>query len=445
MKARKYLKEMSRRRIYLIAIMLLAGNVCTAAFTKENDPYPLFFLQKKLTAILINDNIAPPVASRDYVYAHLAANYILSGDTKDKKWYASIAHFPKINIVSATPYSASLAASYAFYEVARKLVYTEKPLIDSFPVLLKWYKQNGMDARLQESSKKVGQQVAAKIIAWMNTDGFIDTRTMNKYVLLSQPGKWQPTSPGYFPAVEPHWGKVRPMLVDNFAGSAGFLPKAYDTSAKSNYYVEAKNLYEASTHLTAEEKKIAAFWDCNPFALHPAGHARSFVKKISPGGHWMSIAEIACKRKKKSLQESSDVLSLLSLTLFDGFIQTWKMKYTFNTLRPETFIQQTGMNPVWQPFIQAPPFPEFPSGHAVVSMASANILTYYFGENFAYTDDTESMFGLASRDFRSFKDAAKEAGISRVYGGIHYPSSCAKGEEIGATIATAILKLVAAK
>jgi hypothetical protein len=79
MKARKYLKEMSRRRIYLIAIMLLAGNVCTAAFTKENDPYPLFFLQKKLTAILINDNIAPPVASRDYVYAHLAANYILSG------------------------------------------------------------------------------------------------------------------------------------------------------------------------------------------------------------------------------------------------------------------------------------------------------------------------------------------------------------------------------
>jgi hypothetical protein len=433
------------RRIHFMVVLLLAGNACSAAFTKENDPYPLFFLQKQLTAILINDNIAPPVAAREYVYAHLAANYILSGNTQDKKWYASISHFPKITAEPGISYSASLAASYAFYEVARKLVYTEKPLIDSFPILLKWYKQNGTDPKLLESSKKIGQQVAAKIIAWMNTDGFIETRTMNKYVLLSQPGKWQPTPPGYFPAVEPHWGKIRPMLINSFAGAAGFVPKAYDTSGKSNYYVEARKLYETSTHLTTEEKKIASFWDCNPFALHPAGHARSFVKKISPGGHWMSIAEIACKRKKKNLREASDVLTLVSVTLFDAFIQTWKMKYTFNTLRPETFIQQTGMDPVWQPFIQAPPFPEFPSGHAVISMASANILTHFFGDNFSYTDDTESMFGLAPRDFHSFKDAAKEASVSRVYGGIHYPSSCAQGEEIGATIAAAILKLVAAR
>jgi hypothetical protein len=445
MKARKYLKEMSLRRMHLIVILLLAGKLCTAAFTKENDPYPLFFLQKNLTAILINDNIAPPVAAREYVYAHLAANFILSGNIQQQKLYASIPHFPQIKIAPVTPYSASLAASYAFYEVARKLVYTEKPLIDSFPVLLKWYKKNGIDAQLLESSKKIGQQIAAKIIAWMNTDGFMETRTMNKYVILTQPGNWQPTPPGYFPAVEPHWGKIRPMLINTFAGIAGFIPKTFDTSLKSNYYVEARNLYEANNHLTAEEKKIAAFWDCNPFALHPAGHARSFVKKISPGGHWISIAEIACRSKKKNLQESSEVLTLISVTLFDAFIQTWKMKYTFNTLRPETYIQQTGMDPVWQPFIQAPPFPEFPSGHAVISMASANILTYFFGDNFSYTDDAESMFGLAPRDFRSFKDAAKEASVSRVYGGIHYPSSCAKGEEIGGTIATAILKLVSAK
>jgi hypothetical protein len=329
--------------------------------------------------------------------------------------------------------------------VARKLVYTEKPLIDSFPLLLKWYTKNGIDPQLMASSKKIGQQVAAKIIAWMNTDGFSETRTMNKYVLLAQPGKWQPTAPGYFPAVEPHWKAIRPLLVSDLSGSVSFLPKAFDTSLKSAYYAEAKAVYEMSLHLTPEEKKIAAFWDCNPFVLRPAGHARTFVKKISPGGHWMSIAVIACRNKQMSLQESSDVLTLVSVTLFDAFIQTWKMKFTFNTVRPETYIQQTGMAPVWQPLIQAPPFPEFPSGHAVISTASANILTHFFGDNFSYTDDTESIFGLGTREFRSFKHAAKEASVSRVYGGIHYPSSCSKGEEIGTTIAEAILKLISAK
>ncbi|MEO8174008.1 MAG: vanadium-dependent haloperoxidase, partial [Sediminibacterium sp.] len=422
---------------------LLGTGTCSAAFTKENDPYPLFFLQRNLTNILVNDIIVPPVAARDYVYAHLAANYVLTANRQGKKLYGAIKGFPQINIMSASQYSPSIAASYAFYEVARKLVYTEKPLIDSFAALVKWYKKNGTDVQLLESSKKIGQQVAAKIIAWMNTDGFIESRTMNKYVLLSQPGKWQPTAPGYFPAIEPHWGVIRPMLITDFENSVAFLPKAFDTDLKSGYYTEAKELYETSLHLTPEEKKIAAFWDCNPFALKPAGHARSFVKKISPGGHWMGIAVIACKRKQTGLQQASDVLTLVSVTLFDAFIQTWKMKFIFNTVRPETYIQQTGMDPVWQPFIQAPPFPEFPSGHAVISTASAKILNHFFGNDFSYTDDTESIFGLGTRNFNSFNHAAKEASISRVYGGIHYPSSCSKGEEIGESIANGILKLYA--
>ena len=161
---------------------------------------------------------------------------------------------------------------------------------------------------------------------------------------------------------------------------------------------------------------------------------------MSPGAHWLHIAEIACKKKQLGIKESSRVLALTAATIFDAFIQTWGMKYEFSSVRPETFIQQTGMDAGWQPFIQCPPFPEFPSGHAVISSASASVLTNFFGAGFRYTDDTEILFGLPTRNFRSFKEAAGEASISRVYGGIHYPSSCTIGERIGETVAYLILQ-----
>ncbi len=440
MKAHKYLKVTILNIFIILGIIFSSAGNSRAVFQKEDDPYPLFFLQKNLTAILINDNISPPAAARDYVYPQLAAYYILSLQVSGKKIYDSIRHFPHIRLGDKEVYSRSLAAAYAFYEVARKIIYTEQPFVDSFPVLLDWYTKKGLTPSLFAPSKKMGEAVAEQIIQWMNGDGFIETRRMNKYVLQTAPGKWQPTAPGYFAAVEPHWGEIRPLFISTMNGLQRFSPKLFDTAVQSKYYQEAKKVYDIASNLTNEQKQIAAFWDCNPFALRTSGHVQQFVKKMSPGAHWLHIAEIACKKKQLGIKEASRVLALTAATIFDAFIQTWGMKYEFSSIRPETFIQQSGMDAGWQPFIQCPPFPEFPSGHAVISSASASVLTNFFGAGFQYTDDTETFFGLPIRNFRSFKEAAAEASISRVYGGIHYPSSCITGERIGEKVAYLILQ-----
>lgn len=447
MKHHNYLKPIISMRLsfFILFTFLLvqvnATNSKTGAHD-DNDPYPLNYLQKNLSRILVNDNISPPVASRNYVYPHLAAYYILTLDQKGKKVYDSILHFPKINTSNLPKkYSKSLAASYAFYEVALELVYTKKPFIESFVTLQEWYKQGIKEEDLFNESQKVGKLVASEIIKWMNKDLFIETRKMNKYVLLKAPGKWQITSPGYLPAVEPHWGEIRPMFL-KISQIQNILPIPYDTATSSLFYKEALKVYTTSKELSDEQKLIASFWDCNPFALHPLGHINNIVKKISPGGHWMNITAIACKQNEYTIQKTSAAYSLMAITLFDAFIYTWGQKYEYNYLRPETYIEEMGIEPFWQPFIQSPPFPEFPSGHAVVSNSAAGVLTYLFGNNYAFIDDTEKEFGIAERQFSSFQIAADEATISRLYGGIHFLFSCETGKQMGKNIASQIVNKV---
>lgn len=428
------MNTMSSKKFFII--LLLSGfATALSAATLENDPYPLFFLQRNLSRILVNDNISPPVASRNYVYPHIAANDILSHDSKGKRIVSGLSDYPlKDAVAFEGKYSSSLAASFAFEEVAVRLIYTAQPFIDSFAVLLDWYKTNGLDPALFENSKRIGKETAAKVIAWMNRDGFAESRRMNKYVLLKSPGKWQLTSPGFFAAVEPHWGKIRPMVPLKKEQLDALLPIPFDTASQSSFYREAKYVYDVSISLTEEQKLIASFWDCNPFALKPVGHITAFVKKISPGGHWMNIVALACKRNQLNFKKTSEALTLCAITMFNAFIYTWDKKYEYDYLRPETFIEQLGIDYNWQPYIQSPPFPEFPSGHAVISNAAAGVLTALFGKDYVFTDNTETDFGLPERTFASFEEAAAEATISRVYGGIHFLFSCKTGQEIGKII-----------
>lgn len=445
MKRHRFLNMTARKAMCLFLCISMCMNTALAA-DLETDPYPLFYLQRNLTNILVNDNFSPPVAARNYVYPQLAANFVLSQGKAGAKIFDAIGHFPAIR-TSLQPgnYSASLAASYAFYRVAEQLVYTPQPLADSFTVLLDWYRKKGINAEGFQSAKLVGNEVAEQVIAWMNQDGFNETRTRNKYVLLKAPGKWQLTPPGYFGAVEPHWGMIRTMLPGDKAGLDSLLPVSFDTATASVFFREATYVYNVSKKLTAPQKQIASFWDCNPFALRPVGHINAIVKKISPGGHWMNITGIAAKQKGLGLYETSRAFTCCAIGLFDAFIYTWQKKYQYNYLRPETFISQTGIDDNWRPYIQSPPFPEFPSGHAVVSNTAAAILTALFGEHFAYTDDSEAGFGIASRRFNSFQQAADEATMSRVYGGIHFLFSCNTGKAMGKEIGSQVVKKIKLK
>jgi len=205
------------------------------------------------------------------------------------------------------------------------------------------------------------------------------------------------------------------------------------------FFKELREVYETSKMLSKEQREIANFWDCNPFALQQVGHLEFGIKKISPGGHWMGITGIACKKQKLSLSKTAYVHTMVSIGIADAFISCWNNKYKYSRVRPVTAIKKL-IDRGWSPLLQTPPFPEYTSGHSVISTTASTILTYLFGDHFSFTDDTEVEFGLPARKFNSFSTASKEAAISRLYGGIHFrdaiENGVKEGEQIGKFILT---------
>jgi len=193
-------------------------------------------------------------------------------------------------------------------------------------------------------------------------------------------------------------------------------------------------VYEIGRKLDTTQKATAKYWDDNPNVSANMGHLNYFIHKISPGGHWLMITKQACQAKNETVSRSALAYSLTAIALFDGFIACWDEKFKSDLVRPITIINDH-VDKNWQPYIQTPPFPEFTSGHAVISNAAATVLTALFGDNYQFTDLTEIPFGNDPRKFNSFYDAAKESSMSRVYGGIHYPEtariSIIQGKEVG--------------
>src|SRR5262249_16593294 len=155
------------------------------------------------------------------------------------------------------------------------------------------------------------------------------------------------------------------------------IPKTVTPFSKepgSDFYKQAYEVYKAGNNLSMEEKAIASFWDCNPFDLKANGHLFFASKKISPGGHWINITALACEQTHSDLIKSSAEYTMVSIALFDAFISCWDEKYRSNSIRPETYINKY-IDQGWRPLLQTPPFPEYTSGHSVISTAAAVVLT----------------------------------------------------------------------
>ncbi|MBW3546024.1 MAG: vanadium-dependent haloperoxidase, partial [Bacteroidetes bacterium] len=218
-------------------------------------------------------------------------------------------------------------------------------------------------------------------------------------------------------------------------------PHPYDTSAGSPFQREIEAVYRAVRDATPEQVEIAKFWDCNPYALQSEGHFMFAVKKITPGGHWMGIAKIACQKANTDLTRTAQVYALTAVALADGFISCWDEKYRSNVIRPETLINRY-IDESWAPLLQTPPFPEYPSGHSVISTAASVTLTSLFGDNFSFADSTEVRYGLPIRNFNSFSQAAEEAAISRLYGGIHYMPAITEGVKQGQAVGELVVNRI---
>ncbi len=423
----------------LLMIFFWLPQVGIAQLTKNNAA-PLHRAQKALTDVIIHDIFAPPVASRVYAYTNMAAYELLAIGSSHKTLYGQVSTFPAIPARPAG-INTSLAAVYAFLITGKSLVFSEQMLQDSTDKILQWYRQQNIPAKVFQASLNYGQQVADTVLSWAGRDQYKETRSLRRYRFLKEEGKWMPTPPVYMAAIEPYWNRIRPILLDSCSQFKPAPALPFSTAKESAFYQQAIEVYNTTKTSTDLQKLEAGFWDCNPFAVATEGHLNYAIKKISPGGHWMSIAGLASRNKNFDMLQSAAVYALTSMALFDGFIICWDEKYRSNVIRPETFINKY-IDEAWRPLLQTPPFPEYSSGHSVISTAAAVVLTHIFGDNFAFDDDTEMEFGLPSKHFQSFTAACNEAALSRLYGGIHYRAAIVNGQQQGRELGHWILRKI---
>lgn len=397
---------------------------------------PLLFCNTvhELNQVVMGNNFSPIVASRNYLYASVAAYEVIAAGYPNG--YTSLAgQLHGLKEVPKPPANSEIdfefASLLAYCKLGAAVTFPEGSMDDYIEDIKKTAKDHGMPSATYKNSIAYADAVSAVIMDWSKKDNYAQTRSAVKYNVIDTPGRWIPTPPGYTPAMEPHWNEIRPMVMDNakqFPAPPPFVFNMKDPS--SSYCQEVMKIKTAVENLTDEQKHIADFWDDNPFKMNVNGHVMFATKKFSPPGHWESIVGIAAKKANADFPTTVYAYAKTSIALFDAFIQCWDAKFTYNTSRPETVINKF-LDDGWRPYLQTPPFPEYTCGHSTCSSAAAEALTSVFGDNFSYTDTTELEFGIKSRSYKSFRHAAEENNWARFYGGIHFHYSCIRSTELG--------------
>lgn len=391
---------------------------------------------KKITDIMVFDVTSPVAAARYYAYVTLASYELLS--TQDRKQFPSFTGISNLKLEGLPKVQKTLKNKSKSYRYA--LIYTAIKLLPSgkkLQILL-----NDLEATLEEDEIKYIEEISDAIVHYANQDGFLQLNNLKRYTPKRGPEFWQPTKPGFMAPVEPNWNTIKTFFIEKPDQFLTQSPVKFDLNKKSDFYKLTMEVRDIVNQNDKEKNEIAAFWDCNPYAISQIGHLEFGLKKISPGGHWMGIAGIACKKAKISIDQTIFTHTLLATSLHDAFVVCWDEKYRSNRVRPETVINQY-IDKNWSPLLQTPPFPEFVSGHSVISTSSAYILTLIFGEEFSFRDTTEKEYGLKTRRFKSFEAAGEEACISRLYGGIHYMDAIDEGVWQGRELAQFIYKKTA--
>ena len=397
---------------------------------------------KNLTTAQVERHFTPPVAARNYAYPNVAAYTALQAFFPE---YQSLNGQLKDMDIQVAPelskeYNLELVAFNSFTKVALQLVYGDT-IVSNYRkeklLVFQSQLQEGVFARSMEYSNKVAEDV----LSWADKDMYKETRNFGEFQTASSDGYWKPTSPDYMPAIEPHWNKIRPFVLDSANQFEPDRPTEYDTKDGSPFYNETIEVMEVVENADEEKTAIAQFWDCNPNISHHHGHFMYFLQKISPGGHWVHIALQTLEAEEMSIIEGATTMSLVGISLHDAFIACWTEKYNSNYIRPETVIKNH-INKDWEPILQTPAFPEYPSGHSVASASAATVLTAHIGDGYEFIDSTEVPFGLPSRSFESFRAASDEAAISRLYGGIHFMPAIDNGVSMGNQVGELVLSRV---
>ena len=421
------------RMVAVIAVVTLAWLGVTAPANAANPQAVLqSWYQLTLELVRHTPTYTPPVASRSFAYLGVAAfEAVATGSDK----LQSLAG--QLNGLTASPqreagktYDEAVVVHAAMDFAAQNFFENTGPTghhaMAALEAKLRAEVSAGVPADVVARSEAYGKAVAAHILAWSQDDGGAVIENMGfpmTYELTKGPAHWLPTSTIALQQLPllPGWGKNRTFAMPNGAACPLPVPPEYSEDKDSEFYKQALEVFDTKANLTPEQRAIARFWSDDA------------MLSTTPPGHWISIALRIFERDTVGLDKSVDVLARLGVAEADAFIGCWNAKFQYDLLRPITYIRRT-MDPKWESTLNTPPFPEYPSGHSTQSAAAATVMTDAFGDNFPFEDATGQKDGLKPRSFSSFWAAANEAGISRLYGGIHYRAAIERGLEQGRCI-----------
>ncbi|WP_431299336.1 vanadium-dependent haloperoxidase [Tabrizicola sp. BL-A-41-H6] len=406
-----------RRHILALPLALMAGPLAAATRPEVERDVVVTWYRLILELVRHTATYSPPVASRAFAYIGITAHEAMaSGNSALRSLAGQVngltglpARAPGDHDEACVLHAALAASAKNFFSNTGP---TGQRAMGAMTDRMAGKAMDGIAGDVVARSTAHGEAIAAHILQWSQSDGGATIENMGfptSYTPGTNPQDWVPTSlvrQQQAPLL-PNWGKVRPFAMPTGDACSLPAPPAYSEDPASPFFLAAKEVYDTVTNLTDEQRLIARFWSDDPM-LSP-----------TPPGHWIAIVLDIAERDALPADRISEILAKLGITMADAFIGCWAAKFEYNLLRPITYIRRH-IDPKFDPILNTPPFPEYPSGHSTQSGAAATVLSAAFGDDFAFEDHTHEDEGLPVRSFSSFWAAAEEAGISRLYGGIHY-------------------------
>ncbi len=398
-------------------IRILSFVVATALLSGTALANPVLDWSALMLDAIRNDNTSPTLSSRNLAMLNAATYDAVNSITRTHQPYLTLAETSAEVSVEAAVIAAGRETMLALYPSFRPrtedLFETQRSALPATGAVT-----NGL---------ALGREVALKIIVARSADG---ANTDVPYIPSAAPGQWRRTPPFFRPPLTPQWRYVRPFCLPYLGPFLPVPPPALDSPEYAATVKEVRRLGgKQSADRTPEQSQIAIFWS-------------DFSYTAMPPGHWHEIAATIARERNLSVPECARLFALLGLAQADAAIVCWEAKYRWNLWRPVTAIQRadedgnplTEADPTWDHFLVSPPFPAYTSGHSSFSKASSQVLTQFLGTDaVTFTARSDSLPGVF-RTFTSLAACAEEVGLSRIYGGIHYPIDNEEGKRTGGLV-----------
>jgi hypothetical protein len=277
-------------------LLILGCSENTDYINKIQDPELFQAAVQNLSDIIVYDIFSPPVASRIYMYPTIAA-YEIMAKAYPGQYNSLSGQLTELEKTPEMPEDVNphLAALLSYNKVAKILIFSEDKMEVFQKNQAKKIKTINVPRKVRKASQLYANKMTDHIIAWAKGDLYNQTRTYSKYTILEEDKFWKPTPPDYMDGIEPHWNKIRPLVLDSANQFQAKKPLSFDLTKGSPFQNQLQEVYEIGLGLTDEQVEIAKFWDCNPYVTHHRGHAMFATKKITPGGHWIGITGIVTR------------------------------------------------------------------------------------------------------------------------------------------------------